>query len=87
MEKSYLGEILNGVTYVFAALQANEVFQIVELCVSIATSLVLIGFRLWKWYKTAKEDGVITKKEIEEGVNIVLEGKEEIEKKGNKKDG
>ena len=82
MKNSYFGEIFNGATYVFAALQTNEIFQTIQLCLSIVTSLVLIAFRLWKWYKTAKADGVITIDEIEEGENIITEGKKEIEKKG-----
>lgn len=76
--KNYVAEIANAFTYVLAALQANEVFQIVELCLSIATSAVLIMFRLWKWYKTAKADGKITSDEIMKGVQIIIDGEEEI---------
>ncbi len=76
--KNYIAEMLNGATYVVALLQANETFQLIELILSITTSCVLIAYRLWKWYKTAKADGKITKDEIEEGAQIIIEGKEEI---------
>lgn len=79
--KNYIAEILNGCTYAVALLQANETFQIIELCLSIITSCVLIAYRLWKWYKTAKADGKITKDEIEDGLEIVIEGKDEIKDK------
>lgn len=91
--KSYIAEILNAFTYAIAFLQANETFQIIELCLSVVTSIVLIAYRLWKWYKAAKADGKITRDEISEGVEILIEGKEEIAdkmkaKKGeDKKDG
>lgn len=86
MKKSYLAELLNGVTYVFAAMQANEVFQIIELCLSIVTSVVLIAFRLWKWHEAAIEDGKITKDEIKEGLDILADGAEDLKKKGEEKD-
>lgn len=85
--KSYIAEILNAFTYVIAFLQANEVFQIIELCLSVATSVVLIGYRLWKWYKAAKADGKITRDEISDGVEILIEGKEEIADKMKAKKG
>ncbi len=91
--KNYIAEIINAFTYAIAFMQANETFQIIEFALSIATSVVLIAYRLWKWYKAAKADGKITRKEIVDGVEILIEGKDEIAdkmkaKKGeDKKDG
>lgn len=76
--KNYIAEIINVFTYAIALLQANETFQIIELALSIATSAVLIAYRLWKWYKAAKADGKITRDEVQEGLEIVIEGKDEI---------
>ncbi len=87
--KNYVAEIINAFTYVIAFLQANEVFQIIELTLSILTSCVLICYRVWKWYKAAKADGKITKEEIEEGAKIIEDGAQEIAdkmKKGEDKD-
>ena len=58
-------------TYALAAIQQNEVFQIIEFSVSILASLVIIAFRLWAWWKKAKEDGKITKEEIDEAIDII----------------
>ena len=85
--KNYIAEIINAFTYAIAFMQANETFQIIELALSIATSAVLIAYRLWKWYKAAKADGKITRDEISEGVEIVIEGKEEIADKMKAKKG
>lgn len=81
--KNYIAEIINVFTYAIALLQANETFQIIELALSIATSAVLIAYRLWKWYKAAKADGKITRDEVKEGLEIVIEGKDEIADKIN----
>ena len=80
----------NGFTYFLAFIQTNEVFQYIELVLGILTSIVLIAYRLWVWYNDASKDGKITKDEIKEGVNILMEGKKDVEhkiKKGDKKDG
>lgn len=71
----------NGLGYVLTALQTNEVFQIVELIMSILLTCVLLAFRIWKWYKEAKKDGKIDPSEIQEGIDILEKGKDEIEKK------
>lgn len=70
----------NALTYILTALQTNEVFQIIELTLSIILTLVILIFRIWKWVKEVKEDGKITKEEIEEGMNIIEETKEELDK-------
>lgn len=70
----------NVLTYVLTALQTNEIFQIIELVLSIILTLVLITFKIWKWYKEAKADGKITADEIQKGIDILEEGKKEIDK-------
>ena len=91
--KNYVLEIFNAVQYVLAVLQTNEVFQIIEFVLSIIVSIVLLIYRIWKWWKDASKDGKITKEEIEDGINIVVGGVEEIKDKvkednkdGNSKD-
>ena len=78
--------IANGLTYVVALSQTNEVFQIVELVFAILTSVILLLYRLWKWYNEAKKDGKITKDEIKDGINIIVNGVDDIKKKGDRKD-
>ena len=76
----------NGGTYILTAFQTNEVFQIVELILAVLTSLVLLLYRLWSWWKEAKQDGKITKEEISEGLNIISNGVDEIKDKIDKKE-
>ena len=76
--KNWIAETLNGVQYVFAALQQNETLQYIELGLSILTSIILIAFRIWRWVKEAKADGKITKEEIEEDAKIIVDGAQEI---------
>ncbi len=68
-------------TYALAAIQQNEIFQIIEFSVSILASLVIIAFRLWAWWKKAKEDGKITKEEIDEAIDIIDSERKEGKKK------
>lgn len=82
MKNNYTPEGLNVLTYILAVAQMNEIFQIVQLVLSCLTSIVLIGFRLYKWYKVAKEDGKITKEEINEAIDIIQHNDIDENKKG-----
>ena len=79
---------INALTYALAYIQANEVMQIVEFVLAILTSIVLLLYRIYVWYKEAKKDGKIDKEEIKQGIDIIASGVEDIkkvkEKKGDK---
>ena len=66
----------NGVGYVMSVVQTNEILQIVSFVLSTLTSVVIIAFRLWAWWKKAKEDGKISKEEIDEAIDILEDAKE-----------
>lgn len=72
---------LNGITYAVPFVEIEYTLKIVSLCCSILLSLIIIGLYLMKWYKKAKADGKITSEELQEGIDIVKQGKEEIENK------
>lgn len=78
--KKYVFEILNGLQYCFSLLQANRLFQFIELCLSIAFTIVLIIFKIVAWYKKANADGNITAEELKEGASIIDEGKTQLMK-------
>lgn len=83
---SAFGFIGSGIEFVLAAIQADEVFQIITFVLGILTSIVTLAFTLYKWYKAASADGKITKEEIEEGLDILKDGIEDVaEKADNKK--
>ena len=77
---------INAFTYALAYIQVNEVMQIIEFSFAIATSVVLLLYRLYVWYKDAKADGKIDKEEIKDGIDIIANGVEEIKKKKGEKD-
>ena len=51
---------------VMTALQTNEVFQIIELILSIIALVITIAYTIWKWYRKASQDGKITADEVDE---------------------
>ena len=72
----------NVLTYVLAAIQTNEVLQIIEFVMSVVLTLVILAYRVWHWWKEAKKDGKITEDEIDELGQII---EEETKDKGAKK--
>lgn len=76
------GEITgNAFMYVLTATQTKEVFEIISLILSIIISVLIIFSKIISWYKKAKEDGKITKEEINEGVGIIVDGVNEVKDK------
>jgi hypothetical protein len=85
-------EIVNVAQYVFASVQSNEVLQYIEFGLSALTTLVLLAFRIWTWWKKIhspdSEGGKeVTASEIKEGASIIAEGKAELEAETKKKEG
>ena len=92
MKQSWIGGIIGtSVSATGTALQTNEVLQTISLIITILGGIITIVFALLGWYQKAKADGKITKDEIEEAVDIIKEGTEDIKdalddkKKGDKK--
>ena len=82
MKARDFGEISGNVfMYVLTATQTKEVFEIISLILSIIISVLIILSKIISWYKKAKEDGKITKEEINEGVGIIVDGANEIKDK------
>ena len=82
--------IVNGFTYILVLMQTNQTFQMIEMILAILTSIVLLAYRIWRWWKDAKKDGKITKEEIKDGLDIIINGAEDIKdkiKKGDKDNG
>ena len=86
MKNKYITEALNAMQYMAVALQDNPILQGIQLGFSILTSVVLIAYRIWKWWNEAKKDGKITKDEVEEGAKIISDGLKDVNDKVNGKD-
>lgn len=76
-----------GVGAVLTVVQTNQVFQLVSLILTCIATAVALGFTIYKWYKAAKADGKIDDKEVEELVDIIKDGADEIKKDLGDKDG
>lgn len=74
-----IGTILSAVG---TGLQTNEVLETISLIITIIGALIsFIVVPLINWYKHAKRDGKITKDEIEDAVEIISDGVNEIKDK------
>lgn len=82
-----------GISAILTIVQTNEIFQIISLVLTIITTLLTFIFTIYKWIKLSKEDGKIDEDEIKQGIEIVEDFKESLDKiseefndKDNKKD-
>lgn len=73
MKESAIGYGGCALEAVLTLTQTNEVFQLIQICLTILSTLVVLGFTFYKWYKKAKEDGKITKDEVDELVDEIKE--------------
>lgn len=69
---SYGADILGAV---FTAVQTDATLQIISLILTIIATAFSIAFTIYKWWKSAKADGKITKDEIDELIDE-LNGKD-----------
>ena len=60
------------------ALQPNEVWQYIQMAITIVAGLISIILGLRAWWKDAKKDGKIDKEEIKDGIGIIIDGGKNI---------
>ena len=77
---------------ILTAVQTDEVFKWISFVLTLLSALLGIIYRIWHWYKEAKEDGKITPDEIEDLGGIINDGVTEVtdiikEKDDKKEDG
>ena len=70
--------VLNTVAAVSTITQTNELLQIIQIIITCFAAAVSLAYTLWKWYKKAKADGKIDKKEQEECIDIILDNTKEL---------
>lgn len=82
------GSIGTALSAVGTGLQTNDVLQTISLVITIIGGLItFIIVPLATWYKNAKKDGKIDKEEIDEAIDIVVDGSEKIKGETKKKEG
>ena len=73
------GSIGTALSAVGTGLQTNDVLQTISLIITIIGGLItFIIVPLLTWWKNAKKDGKIDKDEIEDAIDIVVDGSEKI---------
>lgn len=68
-----MGFLGSATSWICTVVQTNEIFQLVMLILSILSTLFTLAYTIYKWYNKAKEDGKITKEEIEDLADDVSE--------------
>lgn len=81
MNKELIGATIGtSLSAVGTAIQVDEILKYVSLAITIIGGIIsMIIIPLLNWYKNAKQDGKITKEEMEEGAQIVQNGIEQIQ--------
>ena len=83
-------EVLSGIfgtslSAIGTIIQTNEMLQTISLVTTIIGGIItLIIIPILNWWRKAKKDGKVTKEEIEEGVDIVVDGVNELNDKLDK---
>ena len=67
--------IANAISYLTIVGQANELFELIQLIVSIIGTLIILAINVWKWWNDAKKDGKIDNEELDQLQNILKDGK------------
>ena len=82
------GSIGTALSAVGTGLQTNDVLQTISLVITIIGGLItFIIVPLVNWYRNAKKDNKIDKNELKEGVDIIVEGSENLKDEIKKKEG
>lgn len=83
MNKEILGgSIGTALSAVGTAIQVDEVLKYVSLAITIIGGIIsMIIIPILNWYKKSKEDGKISKEELEEGVKIISDGIDSVKDK------
>ncbi len=71
--KDHLDTICVGFQAILTAIQVDEIIRWVNLGLTILTGIVALSYRIYVWYKKAKEDKKITSDEVKELTDIVNE--------------
>lgn len=88
INKELIGSaICTSVAGTSTAIQPNEVFQYIQMGLTIIATIITIILGLRAWWKDAKKDGKIDEDEIKEGIEIIQNGVNALQdKKEDKED-
>ena len=72
------GWLGSGFATLTSFLQTNEIAQYITFGLGILSALITMAYTIYKWAKKAKADQKITQDEIDELLNIISEGADDI---------
>lgn len=78
MNKFNIGFITTPLMAIFTALQTDQVFQYIQIGLTIAVAVVTLAYTIYKWYKQASADNKITIEEVEQLVEDTKEPIKEV---------
>lgn len=78
MQEKPINYVASAIACITTALQTNEIFSYVSLSLTILSIVVSLAFTIYKWYKTATDDGKIDNEEIDELMKNINEGINEL---------
>lgn len=81
MKNESVNYCLSSFAGIFTAIQQNEVFQWISLGLTIFSVILSICYTIYKWYKKAHQDGVVTPEELEELADEIGNMKDKLEKR------
>lgn len=88
LEEVLIGSIGTSLSVVGTATQTNSTLETVSLIITIIGAFIsFIFLPLWNWWRRAKVDKKITKEEIKEGIDTLIDGIGEVNDKINKNKG
>ena len=79
MNKNVVGAMCGTImSAVGTGLQTNEVLQTISLILTIIGTIITIVMAIINWWKKAKKDDKISSDEINEGLDIIKNGVEDL---------
>lgn len=78
--------VANVISYLSVIGQANELFELIQLIVSILGTLAIVVINVWKWYNDAKKDGKITNDELDDLAHIISKKESKDGRQNNEDD-
>ena len=72
---------LSAFAGIFTAIQQNEIFQWISLGLTIFSVVLSICYTIYKWYKKAHQDGIVTAEEVDELIDEMNNMKDKLEKR------
>lgn len=85
-DKNIFGYIGSGISWILTGLQTNEIFEYINLFLSILISVITLSITIYNVVKKAKENKKIEKEDLEQ-IKKDVENIQDVFKEGGKDNG